>query len=143
MYAAEFGQDTWDELNIITPGSNYGWPTVEGISRDSGTRFVNPIYQWATDDASPSGLVMLGDTLFLAGLGGERLWSITVSGPVTGTSQQVSVTSLFDGTFGRLRDVAAGPDRTLLMLTNNTDGRGSPSTGDDRLLSVPLQSTAG
>ena len=143
MYAAEFGQDTWDELNIITPGSNYGWPTVEGITTGAPSVFVNPIYEWATDDASPSGLVMLGDTLFMAGLGGTRLWSITVSGPVSGTSQQVAVTSAFDGTFGRLRDVAPGPESTLLMLTNNTDGRGSPGAGDDRLLSVPLQTASG
>ncbi|MEF2976814.1 PQQ-dependent sugar dehydrogenase [Subtercola sp. YIM 133946] len=143
LYAAEFGQDTWDELNIVTPGGNYGWPTVEGISGRSGSSFIDPIAQWSTDDASPSGLVMVGDTLFMAGLGGERLWSITVTAQVTGTSQPVVVASVFDGAFGRIRDVAIGADSTLLLLTNNTDGRGSPSASDDRLLSVPLQPAAG
>ena len=52
MFASEFGQNTWDELNVITPGSNYGWPEVEGIE-DSGTSFVAPIAQWSTSDASP------------------------------------------------------------------------------------------
>ena len=74
MWAAEFGQNTWDELNRIDRGGNYGWPVVEGVSGD--TRFIEPVIQWSTGDASPSGLAIVGDTLFLAALRGERLWSI-------------------------------------------------------------------
>ena len=130
MYAAEFGQDTWDELNRIEPGANYGWPTVEGIADDP--RFVDPLQQWSTDVASPSGLTAIGGTLFLAGLGGERLWVIQ------GAGGESSASAAFEDDYGRLRDAVAAPDGSLWLLTNNTDGRGDPRAGDDRLLRVEL-----
>jgi len=130
MYAAEFGQDTWDELNRIEPGANYGWPVVEGVADDP--RFVDPLQQWSTDVASPSGLTSIGGTLFLAGLGGERLWVIQDAGG------QSTAAAAFDDEYGRLRDAVAAPDGSLWLLTNNTDGRGDPGAGDDRLLRVEL-----
>ncbi|NQX29668.1 PQQ-dependent sugar dehydrogenase [Microbacteriaceae bacterium VKM Ac-2854] len=132
MWASEFGQNTWDELNAITPGANYGWPAVEGVADDR--RYVDPIAQWATDDASPSGLAAIGDTLFVAALKGERIWSVDVADGI-GTPQ-----AWFAGEYGRIRDVAEGPGGTLRFVTNNTDGRGDPSDGDDRLWQVGLVS---
>ena len=129
LWAAEFGQDTWDEFNVIQPGANYGWPVVEGIGGDP--QYADPVVQWATDDASPSGLARVGSTFFLAGLGGERLWVIQPGDPTTATP-------FYAGTYGRIRDVVPGPDGTLWMLTNNTDGRGDPRDGDDRILQVTL-----
>ncbi|AWB90027.1 PQQ-dependent sugar dehydrogenase [Salinibacterium hongtaonis] len=131
LYASEFGQNTWDELNIITPGGNYGWPVAEGIT--NAERYLDPIQQWATADASPSGLAAVTDTLFMAALRGERLWAIWVGPP------SVDVSPYFTGEYGRLRDVVAGPGDTLWVLTNNTDGRGNPQSGDDKLLQIPLQ----
>jgi len=133
LWAAEFGQDTWDELNTIAPGRNYGWPTAEGVAGASG--LVDPVVQWATDDASPSGLAYSGGTLFLAALGGEKVFAIvpTEDGP--------QVTPYFQGQFGRIRDVVAAPDGTLWLLTNNTDGRGAPREGDDRIIQVQLAPT--
>ncbi|MDM4761558.1 PQQ-dependent sugar dehydrogenase [Galbitalea sp. SE-J8] len=131
LYAAEFGQDTWDEFNRIEPGRNYGWPEAEGIAHDP--RFVDPLVQWATDDASPSGLTRIGGTFFLAGLGGERLWTITIDGDGGATADDS-----FVGELGRLRDAVAAPDGSLWLLTNNTDGRGDPRDGDDRLVRVEL-----
>ncbi|MFB2554657.1 PQQ-dependent sugar dehydrogenase [Herbiconiux liangxiaofengii] len=127
LWAAEFGQDTWDEINRITPGANYGWPLVEGMAGAEG--LVDPVQQWATDDASPSGIAVVGDTVFMAGLGGERLWSIRFDG---------SAVSHYDGQLGRIRDVVPGPGTTLYLLTNNTDGRGEPRAGDDVLYRVEL-----
>ncbi|MFD4421820.1 PQQ-dependent sugar dehydrogenase [Agromyces sp. NPDC058484] len=132
LWAAEFGQNTWDELNRISRGANYGWPVVEGQAGDG--RFVDPVMQWSTSEASPSGLAIVGDTLFLAALRGERLWSVapaTAGGPL-------SAAPWFTGELGRLRDVTAGPDGELWFISNNTDGRGSPTPGDDRLYRVPL-----
>lgn len=130
LWAAEFGQNAWDEFNLIQPGANYGWPVVEGIGSDPA--FVNPVAQWGTDQASPSGLAWVRGAFFMAALGGERLWAIYPAPEGTGTVEW------FTGTYGRIRDVIPGPDGTLWMLTNNTDGRGDPREGDDRILEVRL-----
>ncbi len=129
LWASEFGQNTWDELNLITPGANYGWPVVEGAAGDPS--FVDPVLQWSTSEASPSGLAVVSDTVFIAALRGERIWRWV---PDSGQPP----TALFTGAFGRIRDVAAGPDGTLWFLSNNTDGRGDPSEDDDRLWQVAL-----
>ncbi|WJY91971.1 Soluble aldose sugar dehydrogenase YliI precursor [Corynebacterium faecale] len=127
MYSSEFGQSTWDELNIITPGGNYGWPTVEGIASRDG--FIDPVQQWRPSEASPSGIAVAGDSIFIANLRGQSLREVPVSSPETSRV-------FLHGEFGRLRDVVTAPDGTLRILTNNTDGRGSPTTGDDRMLRI-------
>jgi glucose/arabinose dehydrogenase len=83
-------------------------------------------------EASPSGLASIGGTLFLAGLGGERLWVIQDA------AGESTATAAFDDGYGRLRDAVAAPDGSLWVLTGNTDGRGDPRAGDDRLLRVEL-----
>ncbi len=131
MWAAEFGQNTWDELNLIEAGANYGWPVVEGIGGDEA--FVNPVQQWSTDEASPSGLTAIRGTLFLAGLRGERVWAIYPD------EDPVYAAAWFVGEHGRIRDVLPSPDgQSLWVLTNNTDGRGDPGDDDDRLLQYRL-----
>jgi len=96
MYASEFGQNTWDELNHIQPGRNYGWPVVEGISSRSG--FVDPVRQWPTADASPSGLAVGPDNaVYMAALRGESLWRI----PLTGKGKTGEPQRLLQGTYGR------------------------------------------
>ncbi len=136
MWASEFGANTWDELNIITRGGNYGWPIVEGIAHDSP--FIDPVHEWPTDQASPSGIAVVGDTIFMASLRGERLWTIWS----TNGHAPVTVAPFFIGRFGRLRSVVAQGDG-LWMLTNNTDGRGTPRAGDDRLIAVTLVPAGG
>ncbi|WP_372338904.1 PQQ-dependent sugar dehydrogenase [Actinoplanes sp. RD1] len=127
MYAAEFGQNRFDEINKITPGGNYGWPEVEGTADDS--RYVNPIATWGTDEASPSGAAIAGDTLYVAALRGERLWTV----PLSGGEPQAELS----GRYGRLRTVAVAPDGALWLTTSNTDGRGDARDGDDRILRFP------
>ena len=129
LWAAEFGQNTWDELNRISPGSNYGWPLIEGIGGRSG--FVDPVQQWATSEASPSGLGIVGDTLFLAALRGQRLWAIDIDDPATSTA-------FFVGELGRIRDAVGVGDDRLLVVTSNTDANGRPGPDDDRLVLVSL-----
>ncbi len=129
LWASEFGQDTWDELNRIEPGGNYGWPIVEGIAKKAG--FIDPVYQWKTSEASPSGLAYVSGTFFMAALRGARLWTIYPGTPF-------DAVAYFTNVYGRIRDAVPGPDGTLWILTNNTDGRGNPQDGDDRLLEVRL-----
>jgi glucose/arabinose dehydrogenase len=129
MWAAEFGQNTWDELNQIRPGANYGWPEVEGAAGDP--RFVDPVHEWAPVDASPSGIAVVGDTVFIANLRGQRLTAVSLSDPA-------QATDYYNRAYGRLRNVVLAPDGSLWILTNNTDGRGDPADGDDRILSVQI-----
>lgn len=134
MWASEFGQNTWDELNRIEPGGNYGWPIVEGIAEDD--RFIDPLIQWSPAEASPSGLASKGDSLFLATLRGRQLWIIdTADGGISG--QPVAV--IPEGVDARLRDATLGTDGNLLILTNNTDGRANPGPEDDRLVLLTLE----
>ncbi|MFF5315390.1 PQQ-dependent sugar dehydrogenase [Streptomyces massasporeus] len=130
LFASEFGQDTWDELNAIKPGDNYGWPEAEGRSGDK--RFHNPIDQWTTAEASPSGIAYAEGSIWMAGLRGKRLWRI----PLNGTEASAEPQAFLEGEYGRLRTVVpAGGDR-LWLVTSNTDGRGSPKDGDDRILEL-------
>ncbi|MEU2201485.1 PQQ-dependent sugar dehydrogenase [Isoptericola sp. NPDC019482] len=169
MFASEFGQNTWDELNVIEPGGDYGWPEVEGPGLEgqpqAGDGTVAPVAWWPTSDASPSGLAVTDDAVYLAGLRGERLWRVPFGGTSSGaveddegdgsgpTSSKDAVDAdgsvrplgepqaLLAGELGRLRNVApvepgGGDAGGLWVLTNNTDGRGSPRDGDDRLVRV-------
>jgi glucose/arabinose dehydrogenase len=134
LWASEFGQNTFDELNRIEPGENYGWPVHEGAGgADDG--YVDPQATWSTDDASPSGLAYADDALWMGALRGSRLWRI----PVTGTGANETAgrpEAYFVGEYGRLRTVVTAPDGTLWVTTSNRDGRGSPADDDDRILVI-------
>ncbi len=132
MYGVEFGQNEFDEVNVIEPGGNYGWPLVEGEGDTDGGRFINPLVTWTTDEASPSGAAVIGETLYVAALRGQRLWTI----PVTGPGQLGEPVSVLDGVYGRLRTVAAAPDGALWLTSSNTS-RGEPLDGDDHVYRFP------
>src|SRR5699024_10161203 len=133
MYASEFGQDTWDELNVIEAGGNYGWPEVGGGAGEDGAGeggsddFTDPMQQWPPSEASPSGMAVTDQSIVIAGLRGQRLHEVAFDDLSTSTQ-------LWAGEHGRLRDVARAPDGSLVVATNNTDGRGEPGPDDDRLL---------
>jgi glucose/arabinose dehydrogenase len=138
LYASEFGQSTWDEVNRIEAGKNYGWPEVEGRGgEDQG--YVDPITVWPTSEASPSGAEIMVDgaipqwegDLFVTALRGERLWRLELNG----RGEVVEREKLLDQEVGRVRDVAQAPDGSLWVSTSNHDTYGSPvSEQDDRIL---------
>jgi glucose/arabinose dehydrogenase len=129
LYATEFGQNRLDEVNLIEPGKNYGWPEVEGNGDTDGGRYTSPIVTWSTDEASPSGAAIAGDTLYVAALRGERLWTVPLKNGTAGEPR-----AELDGRYGRLRTVAVAPDGALWVTTSNRDGRGDVRDGDDKVL---------
>jgi glucose/arabinose dehydrogenase len=138
LYASEFGQNAYDEVNLIEPGENYGWPEVEGEGGES-MGYVDPITTWRTSEASPSGAEILKngaipqweDDLFVAALRGERLWRLEL-GP---NGDVIRRQQLLRGEVGRIRNVVQAPDGSLWVTTSNLDGYGSSvSEQDDRIL---------
>ncbi|MCO1578848.1 PQQ-dependent sugar dehydrogenase [Crossiella sp. SN42] len=126
MFASELGQNRQDELNQIVAGSNYGWPTCEGRCND--TRFRNPLLTWTTAEASPSGIAVYNNNVYVTALRGQRLWKVPLTDSGVGNP-----TALYQGTYGRLRDAAVAPDRTLWVLTSNGP---SGVAGGDKVLST-------
>lgn len=127
MWASEFGQNALDELNLIEPGGNYGWPQVEGPGGAPG--LVDPVVTWPTDEASPSGLAVgPDDAVYVAALRGQALWRVVVDADGTAAEPERLLTD-----YGRLRSVVADDAGALWVLTSNTF-RGDPAPDDDRLL---------
>lgn len=127
MWASEFGQNALDELNLIEPGGNYGWPQVEGPG--GAPDFVDPVVTWRTDEASPSGLAVgPDDAVYVAALRGQALWRVEVDDDGTAAEPERLLTD-----YGRLRSVVTDDAGALWVLTSNTF-RGDPAEDDDRLL---------
>lgn len=133
MFASELGQDTFDELNQILPGRNYGWPLVEGRGGEADG-FEDPLVTWTTDEASPSGLAVTDEGVYVAALRGERLWRVDLVELARGTATPSVV---LEGV-GRLRGVVAEPGGSLLVSSSATDGRGEPRDGDDHVWRLTL-----
>ena len=106
LWASEFGQDTFDELNRIEQGRQL---RLAGASRATAARpsYTDPQLIWRTDEASPSGLAYADGHLWMAALRGERLWRVAVDGD----EGDASPTGFFVGEYGRMRTVARRPRR--------------------------------
>jgi glucose/arabinose dehydrogenase len=133
MFATEFGQNTWDEVNLIEPGRNYGWPDVEGRAESGAQRerFAEPLVVWPTSESSCSGAAVVDRLLAVACLRGERLWLVepTAAGGVLGQPR-----ALLTEEYGRLRGAALAPDGSLWVSTSNHDQSGDPGPDDDRII---------
>ncbi|MEU0075194.1 PQQ-dependent sugar dehydrogenase [Streptomyces sp. NPDC006332] len=134
LWEAEFGNSSKDELNLIKPGANYGWPTCEGNCSVSG--MTNPKATWNVSEASPSGIAIVRNVVYMASLRGERLWRI----PINGDNESVgSPTAYYVGTYGRLRTVTKVPGADQLWLsTTNSDNNGGEADGSDKIFRVTI-----
>jgi aldose sugar dehydrogenase len=149
MYASEhgptgeFGLCCHDEVNLIEPGGFYGWPYLAGEAPaqegDPPQSPIPPLAESGGDDTwAPAGLAVhepAGEPteLLVAQLAGERLMRIELE---EGAPRQVAAIETVIDDLGRLRAAVIGPDGCLYLSTSNTDGRGSPRDGDDRIARV-------
>lgn len=111
LWQSEHGPDGQDELNKITAGQNYGWPTIRGDQTASG--MISPVAHSGADTWAPSGMSIIGNQVYIASLRGTSITKLTLPG---GTN----LTQYFKDTYGRIRDVVVGPDGMLYISTSNT-----------------------
>ena len=129
-----------DEVNIVERGKNYGWPTIYGTRTQAGLE--PPLLEYSPACAPASGAFYNGDqfpafkgNFFFGCLRGQRLIRVVLDG-----RRVVSQENLLSETYGRLREVAEGPDGYIYFSTSNRDGRGSPAKEDDRIMRlVPVK----
>lgn len=143
LFSSEHGQSSKDEINIIENGANYGWPLIEGDEFEAnkksmpGAALRKPLVHSGSTTWAPSGMTFItrgpwSGQLLVANLRGTQVLKLTLSG-----TQDVRVEKLeplWKNEFGRIRNIAEGPDGSLYLLTNNRDGRGSPAANDDRII---------
>lgn len=137
-YATELGHRTWDEINVLRAGADYGWPESEG----TGSSGESPIAVIHPDEASPSGVAYAAGSLWIGALGGQRLWQL----PVDGSAATTEPIEHLVGEHGRIRTVEVAPDGALWIMTSNTDratwGGTDPRPGDDRILRIEITTPA-
>ena len=149
LYLTEHGPADNDEVNRVEIGRNYGWPNVRGFCDNDvrpeddfceRNRVAEPVATW-TPTVAPCGADFYnadlipgwkGSFLFTT-LRGESLVRLTLS---PDGSRAVDEELLFEGEFGRLRDVLVGPNGQIYLATSNRDGRGTPAPDDDRILRI-------
>ena len=128
LWATEHGSSANDELNKIERGGNYGWPQITGSQTRNG--IISPIINSGSDTWAPSGLAFYKGSFYFVGLKGASLFKYD-----PGSS---SLSKFFEEKYGRIREAVAGPGGALYIITNNTDGRGSPKSEDDKLIRLSL-----
>jgi glucose/arabinose dehydrogenase len=136
LWATEHGpsgaQTGYDELNKIEKGANYGWPNIRGDQAQGGMK--TPVYNSGSKETwAPSGITFANGHLIFTGLRGESLYISKLT-----NSQAGKLSTYLREKYGRLRTVVAGPDGYLYLATNNTDGRGTPTAGDDKIIRLKI-----
>jgi quinoprotein glucose dehydrogenase len=135
--SGEYGLRGHDIVNVIRKGRNYGWPREVGVG--GLAQYEDPLIMWKPA-TPPAGMTFWRGDLYLATLGSKTLMRIGLQ-QQEGGYRVTSIEGLFaasrrDSVYGRLRAAVAGPDGALYVLTSNRDGRGSPRTGDDKILRI-------
>ena len=123
-----------DEVNIVERGKNYGWPLIHHRQTKEGLE--SPLLEYTPACAPASAAFHRATTfpqfrnnLFFGCLRGERIVRVVLDG-----RRVVIQEDLLTGKYGRIREVAEGPDGAIYFSTSNRDGRGTPAPDDDRIL---------
>lgn len=146
LYSTEHGPSGFqgccmDEVNVIEAGKNYGWPVIRGDQSQEGM-VVPVLHSGESETWAPGGAAFVGrgpwaGSLLFTGLRGQALYRVVLDRD--NPRKVISFERLFSRQFGRLRDVAEGPDGSIYLLTSNRDGRGRPAPDDDRVLSITFK----
>lgn len=115
-----------DEINKIEPGKNYGWPIIQGDEQKAGMQTPNMNSGGST--WAPADIAFLNGRYFFGGLKGQALYETAI--------ENKAVTEHFKNEFGRIREVVLGPDNMIYITTSNKDGRGTPLSGDDKIIRI-------
>ncbi|MEL7654655.1 MAG: PQQ-dependent sugar dehydrogenase, partial [Bacillota bacterium] len=145
MYATDHGAAAHDEINIIEPEGNYGWPIVQGDEVSSELKSIKPLIHSGDETWAPSGIAFVNQgpwqgKLIAAALRGEQLLGFPLNNNGTKVKE---IESWLKDEYGRLREVVQAKDGTIYITTSNRDGRkGVPDIADDRILRlIPKSST--
>lgn len=126
LWATEHGSSATDELNMIKPGRNYGWPVIKGEEKAEGME--SPIIQSGETTWAPTGMEYYKGALYFTGLRGQGIYKYII--------EDETLNKYFDKKFGRIRTIELGPDGYFYILTNNRDGRGLPTAEDDQMIKI-------
>jgi Glucose/sorbosone dehydrogenases len=136
LYASDHGSIGYDEINLIIPGGNYGWPLVQGDEERADMDLQKPLIQSGGQTWAPSGIAYMNlgpwkGKLLAAALVGEELLAFPMNKDRT---EVKGAETWLKGTYGRLREVIQSKDGSIYITTSNRDGRGIPNAGDDKIL---------
>jgi glucose/arabinose dehydrogenase len=137
VWADEHGPQGGDELNLIQPGRNYGWPVIgfgvnytTGLAIHSGTHrqgMEQPVRVWVPSIGISGMMIYTGDrfpqwrgNLFVGGMVGQRLSRLTLDG------QRVVNEETLVQQRGRIRDIRQGPDGFIYLVTDDREGKATP-----------------
>lgn len=143
LYESEHGSTAHDEINIIQPGANYGWPIVQGNEDSKEIKVEKPLIQSGNVTWAPSGIAFVSQgpwqgKLLVATLRGQQLLAVSFNNKGTAVN---NVESWLSNEYGRLREAIQGKDGSIYLTTSNRDGRGNVSKGDDKIIRlVPKKS---
>ncbi len=157
MFSAEIGEAVWDELNLIRPGRNYGWPKVQGMGTLPG--MTNPIAVWRPEVGVTNGIAIVGHTAIVTCLRGQRIYLVGLGGSINIASDRIvnsgsgeaslrwrpgagvigRPVDALTGKYGRIRAAIKAPDGSVWLTTSNRDERNEPVPSDDRIIRVTLR----
>ncbi|MBC6491396.1 quinoprotein glucose dehydrogenase [Flavihumibacter stibioxidans] len=147
LYASEHGDATDDEINLLLPAGNYGWPLVEGFTHTDKEKQVQPagsmppLKAW-TPTIAPAGMEYYGsdlipewtNSLLLGTLKDQSLRVLQLDA----RGEQISTEQVFlEKALGRIRDICVSPQGEVFLATSNRDWNpapGFPKPQDDRII---------
>lgn len=141
LYESEHGQIGHDEINIIHPGANYGWPLVQGDEESINILTQKPLINSGESTWAPSGIDFVNQgpwngNLLISNLRGQQLLDISLNEEGTKVN---NIDFWLKNEYGRLREVIQAKDGSIYIATSNRDGRGNPDITDDRIIRLTLK----